>query len=468
MDEHKETSCPKLTGRIVFPGEPGYNEARLDANFFTSKKRFPDLIVYCQNTRDVQNAIKWARFHDVPIRVRSGGHNHESFSTATGVIVIDVSEMKQLHVDKSKGVATVQPGVTGQELYSKLFEQGLTHVGGTCADVGISGLVLTGGMGPLLRRHGMTCDSLLYLEMVDANGRILHVTKNNEHKDLFWAACGGGGGNFGIVTSIVLKVYPAKPVTWFNIGWDWNQPVEEIIHAWQKFFLKADRRWFSHLDLWSRCFPSQRFQKLPLKALGVFWGTPEEARRELAPLLNTGRPVSTTIEMVGWDEAIELFGESTAVFTSSRPEYKSSGAFALRPLPPQAVRIIRETLQNTTSPLFNVLLFSLGGAAQDKSPADTAYFYREAEFFLLYNIEWLRGENADERICELETLRDRLLPFTEGDYLGNPDLCIDDYLTAYYGGNVPRLRHVKRKYDPGNVFHFEQSIPPAPDKWYQC
>jgi FAD/FMN-containing dehydrogenase len=147
--------------------------------------------------------------------------------------------MKQVHVDKSKGIAKVQAGVTGQELYNTLFQKGLTHVGGTCPDVGISGLVLTGGMGPLLRKHGLTCDSLVGLEMVDANGRIIHATKHNKHKDLFWASCGGGGGNFGIVTSVTLKVYPAKPVTWFKIDWDWNQPVEKVINAWQNFFSKA-------------------------------------------------------------------------------------------------------------------------------------------------------------------------------------------------------------------------------------
>jgi hypothetical protein len=108
MEQRKSVPCPELTGRIVIPGEPGYDRARLDWNFYTSKNRFPDVIVYCQNTRDVQNAVRWARCHNVPIRVRSGGHHHESFSTGTGVIVIDVSEMKQVHVDKYNGYATVQ------------------------------------------------------------------------------------------------------------------------------------------------------------------------------------------------------------------------------------------------------------------------------------------------------------------------------------------------------------------------
>jgi len=384
------------------------------------------------------------------------------FSTGTGVIIIDVSEMKQLQIDKVKSIATVQPGITGQELYNKLYEVGLTQVGGTCSEVGISGLILTGGIGPLFRKQGLACDNLLELEMVDANGTLIHATKDNEHKDLFWASCGGGGGNFGIVTSMTLKVYPATPVTWFNIGWDWNQPVEEVITAWQDFFSDADRRWFSHLDVWAKVFPSEKFNKLPVKALGVFWGTPEEARRELAPLLKIGQPADQTIELVNWDKAIRSFEEATTVFITSKPEYKSTGAYAMKSLPPEATKIIHNTLQNTTSPLLNVLLFSLGGAAQDIAPTDTAYFYRKAKFFVCYSSQWLEEKGDTAQLNELDALRNSLLPYTKGDYIGNPDSSFKDYLTEYYGDNVQRLRCVKRRYDPENVFQFEQSIPPAP------
>ncbi len=468
MEDGKRNSRIALTGRIVIPGDPEYNVARLVSNYYTSKDKFPEVIVYCQNTKDVQNAVIWARTHKVPIRVRSGGHNHEAFSTGTGVIVIDVSEMKEITINKDEDVATVQPGITGQELYSKLYEVGLTQVGGTCDEVGFSGLVLTGGMGPLLRKYGLTCDNLLSVNLVDANGRLIYATKDNGHKDLFWALQGGGGGNFGIVTSITIKVYPATPVTWFNIGWDWNQPVEKVIDVWQNFFYYADERWFSHLDLWSKPFPSEEFGKLPLKAMGVFWGTPEEAKQELAPLLYTGQPSNQTVELVSWDQAIRLFALSNEIFITEKPEYKSSGAYAMKRLPPEAIKTIRKTLENTSSPLLNVLIYSLGGAFQKTAPTETAFYYRDAEYFIQYYNQWVKDEDASERIHELELLRRRLLPFTEGDYVGNPDTAIKDYLTAYYGGNVDRLRCVKRKYDPENIFHFEQSIPPARKNCNYC
>jgi FAD/FMN-containing dehydrogenase len=456
-----EEMCPKLTGRIVLPNDPHYDDARIVSNYYSSKNSLPRVIVYAQNTHDVQNAVRWARCHRLPIRIRSGGHNHEGFSTGTDTVVIDVSEMKNVQVDKVKSLATVQPGITGGELYAILFKEGLTQVGGTCKDVGVSGLVLTGGMGPLARLKGLACDNLVSFDMVDANRKVIHATQNNEHKDLFWAACGGGAGNFGIVTSLVIKVYPAKPVTWFNIGWDWNQPIDKVVTAWQDFFLKEDNRWFSHLDLWAKPFSSEKFKKQPVKVLGVFYGTPEVARKELAPLLTIGKPSDQTIELVNWDTAIQLFEDSTSTYLTEKPEYKSTGAFAMAALPPKAINMIVNTLQQSSDPLLNVLFLCLGGAVKDKSPTETAYFYRHAEYLVVYSLQWLQGQDAVKQISHVDAFRQQLLTYTRGDYVGNPDRSLKDYLIAYYGDNVQRLRCVKKKYDPEDVFHFEQSIPPA-------
>lgn len=448
--------CPELTGKIVTKENQDYDKLRLVSNYYASKNRFPEVIVYCQNTRDVQNAILWARCHKKPIRIRSGGHHHEGFSTATGSLVIDVSEMKHLSVENQ--IATVGPGMTGGSLYQALFEKGLTQVGGTCSDVGISGLILTGGMGPLLRREGMACDSLVEIEMVDAHGKVLVATKDNEHKDLFWASQGGGGGNFGVVTAIKLKVYPAPEVTWFNIGWDWSAPVEDIITTWQDLFLPDDRKWFSHLDIWAKVFPKEKFQKQPIKALGVFWGTPEEAKRALDPLLQIGKP-KIQIETSTWKRAIKEFEEATAVFITDKPEYKSTGAFAKDKLPKEAVAMVVESLEKATSPLFNFLLFSLGGKAAEFSPDATAYFYRKSPFFVCYTNQWVNENEDQEQSRAIDSLRTRLLPFASGDYIGNPDRSLKNYLEDYYGNNVERLKQIKKRYDPENVFHFEQSIP---------
>lgn len=452
--------CPELTGKVVLPDQKEYDQSRLVSNYYTSKNSKPDAIVYCKNAKDVQNAVKWAVCKKIPIRIRSGGHNHEGFSTGKG-LVIDVSQMKKVEVNPTNNIATIEPGITGGELYQLLYEKGLTQVGGTCADVGISGLVLTGGMGPLLRLHGLTCDTLLSFDIVNAKGEIITVTKENEYKDLFWACQGAGGGNFGIVTSIVLQTYPAKKVTWFNIGWDSNQSYTEVLETWQKLFADGDKKWFSHIDLWAKTFPNEKLNQWPLKVLGVYYGSPEDAKKDLMPFLKIGEPKEQTIDLVNWVQAIKNFEKATAVYLTDKPEYKSSGAFAMKPLPNEAVQIVVDTLKNSQSPLLNVLLFSMNGASADIAPTETAYFYRKAPFFVVYSTQWLKSDEDQLQIKELDALRSKLLPFTVGDYIGNPDRNLKDYLTAYFGDNVERLKCVKRKYDPNNLFRFEQSIPPA-------
>ena len=160
-------------------------------------------------------------------------------------------------------------------------------------------------------------------------------------------------------------------------------------------------------------------------------------------------------------QAIKNFEEATAVFLTDKPEYKSSGAYAMKPLPKAAVNIIVDTLRNSDFPLLNVLLFSMGGASAKIAPTDSAYFYRKATFFLDYSIQWLKSEEDKIQIAELDTLRAKLLPYTSGDYIGNPDRSLKDYLKVYFGDNVERLRCIKQKYDPGNLFQFEQGILPA-------
>lgn len=453
---HAAENCPQLTGRVVTKGEPQYDKGRLDSNYHTSKNKYPHTIVYVKTAEDVQNAVLWARCNKIPIRIRSGGHNHEGYSTGNGVLIIDVSEMKEVKLDNN--VATIQPGLNNLELYTFLFKNGLTHVGGTCSEVGLSGLATSGGIGPLIRRVGLTCDSLLSVDIVDARGQILTATKDNEYKDLFWALCGAGGGNFGVITSMKIKVYPADNVTWFNIGWGWDQPVEQIVSAWQDFFAKQDRKWFSHLDLWAKPFPSEKLHKQPIKLLGMFWGTPEQVREQLAPLLNIGKPSSVVIEKMDWKKAIEAIEESTAVFLTDKPEYKSTGAFAIDKLPAEGLKTIVTTLRESPSPLLNVLIFSMGGASAEIAPTETAYFYRNAKFFNQYSIQWLQEGDGEKSKAELAALRRRLLPYTVGDYVGNPDPDLKDYLTEYFGANVERLKMVKQKYDPENIFQFEQSI----------
>src|SRR5919112_3359672 len=191
-----------LTGRIIWPQDPTYEEARQSFNARFS--RFPAAVVVCDNTEDVENAVRWAGQEGIPVRARSGGHSYEAYSVVDGGLVIDVGGLTDVDVDMSRGEAVIGTGVRLLDCYRRLWEHRVTIPAGTCPGIGIAGLTLGGGIGFLSRQYGLTCDNLVTVEVVDADGGTLRASEE-QHPDLFWALRGGGGGNFGIATSFTFR-----------------------------------------------------------------------------------------------------------------------------------------------------------------------------------------------------------------------------------------------------------------------
>src|SRR5215211_7296490 len=172
-----------LTGRVIWPQDPDYDVARQSFNARFS--RFPAAIVVCNNTSDVQNAVRWARQEGMPLRARSGGHSYEAFSVVDDGLVIDVGGLTGVDIDVSGGEAVIGAGIRLLDCYRRLWEHGVTIPAGTCPSVGIAGLTLGGGIGFLSRQYGLTCDNLLAVELVDADGDVLRANES-KHADLFW------------------------------------------------------------------------------------------------------------------------------------------------------------------------------------------------------------------------------------------------------------------------------------------
>jgi len=436
-----------LTGRVIVRGDREYYAARKDTNLRINK--FPYIIVFAQNTQDVINAICWARRYGIPIRARSGRHNYEGFSLDNDGIIIDVSEMKQIVIDKCGQVATVQAGITNIELYGTLAQKGLAFCGGTCGDVGVSGLILGGGHGLLMRAKGLACDNLISLEMVNAAGRVVRADAQ-KNPDLLWACRGGGGGNFGIVTSLTLKVFPLSTVTVFDIVWDFSE-LKAVIDMWQRLFPFTTEKLTAELILFSRK------SGLPVEATGMFLGTEANLRRILEPMLSVGTPIVRKIQTVPFIEAVKQVSAQVPI----KGSFKGTGAFAMKLLPASAINTLYTFLESVQTENFVVTLSSHGGTIQRLDPQDTAYFYRNALMFMEYDAFWEESGEAKAQIYRVEGIRNLLHPFAPGAYINAPDICIKDYARAYYGENLPRLSEVKSKYDPENVFCFAQSIPPA-------
>ncbi len=440
----------QLTGVVIYPNDSRYTLARMNWNPFTNK--FPKVFVFAQRVEDVVNAVRWARENDVPIRMRSGRHAlAQDFSQVDCGIVIDVSDMQGVKLDKEKGVATVQTGIRVGDMVRALAKEGVLAPFGDSSTVGIGGITPGGGITAIQRSIGVISDNLLGGTLVDADGRIIVFNEKN-HPDLLWAMRGGGGGNFGIATSYMLRIYPAPDrVGIFDIVWPWEQ-VERVVDAWQKWSPNVDTRLGTILEAFSRTNGL-------LHSSGIFLGSKKELAQLIKPLLNTGTPTKVFIDEVSLLEAIEFWQPVEPIFDDQYTKWSS--AWVERTVPTEGLRAIRSFLEQATGSEANFFFLNSGGAMNRVSPQDTAFFWRNTKYYMEWNASWTKDPETRRNIALVEGARKELNPFVVGSYVNVPDLLIKDYGREYYGCNFERLRRIKAKYDPDNVFRFAQSIPPA-------
>ena len=449
---------PELTGRIVVPGDTQYNAARREFNTFFNK--FPLVIVFAQETKDVTNAILWARHWDVPIRMRSGRHSYEGLSVVDSGIVIDVSEMLQLDVERRNETVTLQTGFRDSAIDEILGSEGLAVPTGLCPTTGVAGYTLGGGQSKLSRSLGLIIDNLLELEMVDADGRVIRANANH-NADLFWASRGGGGGNFGITTSFRFRTHSIDTVAFANIGWNLRDLVP-VLRSWQLLTVpSSDDRLTPLLTIVNGLKSSSSTKvfntSFPLQMQGVFLGPVSELRKLLDPLLQAGSPQQVFIEEIPWLEAVERI----AVSQPESEPFKSVGPFVNHLLPDEGITKIQRFINDPPTSSVAILFHGLGGAVANVPSNATAYYYRRALYNMSIWSTWSTPEGAAPGIRWVEDLRRAMLPFTQGVYVNTPDLSIKNWSKAYYGSNFVRLTRVKAKYDPENIFNFPQSIPPA-------
>ncbi|MCH1624651.1 FAD-binding oxidoreductase [Ferdinandcohnia quinoae] len=443
-------SKTQLTGRVIFRDDPGYEKARLNWNPYTNT--FPLVIVFAQNHKDVSNAIRWARENNVPLRARGGRHALErDMSVVKDGIVIDVSEMTRVRLNSREEIALVETGNDVGPAVKTLAKKGFMTPFGDSPTVGIAGLTLGGGIGPIQRTIGLASDNLIGVKMVDAQGRTLIADENN-NSDLLWASRGGGGGNFGIATEYKLKVHraPAK-ATMYDIIWPWEQ-MEEVVKVWQRWAPSVDDRLGAILEVFSRTNGL-------LHATGLFLGSKAELTDLLEPLLTTGTPTEINIQALPWPALVDKWLAPDPIPTDMSNKFSSSWGF--EPFPNEAIKIMRRFLEEATGTESNFFFLNWGGAVSRISPNATAFFWRDPKFYFEFSATWTDPSEAQRNLALVERTREMMKPFAKGSYVNVPDFNIENFGPAYYGRNFDRLRKVKAKYDPMNVFHYPQSIPPA-------
>ena len=441
----------QLTGLVIFKGDPGYEEAIKNWNPYVDVS--PLVFVFAQNSQDVSNAIKWARENEVPMRVRSGRHAlDKNLSVVKGGVVIDVSEMQKVSLDRKNAIATVQTGIHVGPLVKGLAREGFMAPFGDSPTVGIGGITMGGGFGVLSRSIGLVSDNLIGLKMVDAKGKIIQANQSS-NEDLLWASKGGGGGNFGYNTEYTFKVHQApRTATVFNIIWPWEQ-LETVFSAWQQWAPFVDERLGCLLEIYSKVNGL-------CHAEGIFLGSESELRRLLKPLLNAGTPKETTIETLAYPDAIDFLDPDEPIPGRSDQSVKFSSAWVLDLWSKEPISIMKQFLEEATGTEANFFFINWGGALSRVPSNETAFFWRDPLFYTEWTASWENKSQKDANLASVEKVRQQLKPYVTGSYVNVPDQNIKKYGKAYYGSNYERLRKIKAKYDPENVFRFPQSIRP--------
>ncbi|MED3687250.1 FAD-binding oxidoreductase [Peribacillus butanolivorans] len=442
----------ELTGRVIFKGDPGYKEAIKNWNPYVDT--FPLVFVFAQNTIDVSNAIKWARKNNVPVRVRSGRHAlDKNLSVVKEGIVIDVSDMQKVHLNKKKAIATVQTGIHVGPLVKGLAREGFMAPFGDSPTVGIGGITMGGGFGVLSRSIGLISDNLLALKTVDAKGRIIQANQDL-NKDLFWASRGGGGGNFGYNTEYTFTVRRApKTATVFNIIWPWEQ-LETVFRAWQKWAPFVDERLGCILEIFSKVNGL-------CHAEGIFQGSKKELIKLLEPLTKVGTPIQIVIETLSYPDAIDFLDPDEPIPGRSDQNVKFSSAWGLNLWPEKPISIMKQFLEEATGTESNFFFINWGGALSRVPSNKTAFFWRNPLFYVEWNASWENKSQEAMNLASVERVRQLIKSYVTGSYVNVPDQNIENFGETYYGSNFARLQKVKAKYDPKNLFHFPQSIPPS-------
>jgi FAD/FMN-containing dehydrogenase len=447
-----------VRGRVVVPRD----SARLVYNTRFEGRR-PDAVVHVESTADVAAAVRWANRFDVRLVARSGGHSYAGYSSTGDGVVLDLSRLRGMRV--SGGRATVGPGAQLIDVQRALTRRGLTVPAGSCPTVGIGGLALGGGHGLAGRRFGLTSDNLLAARIVTADGRVRRVDRRT-NEDLYWACRGGGGGNFGIVTSLTLQAHRARGAAYFFVSWPWSQ-AGEAIAAWQRFAPEAPPALTSILSLGT----SGGAGSPRVAALGQYFGDVGALRRLVRPLtrvagasLSTGSSSYFTM-VLRWAGCLD--GGLAACHRSTRSAFFArSDYFDRRVGPAGRAKMIDwiERRQRTPSLGSGALLLDAYGGALNRPAADaTAFVHRDMLFSLQY-LAYVGGGTAAARGSRrwIDGTWRALRPHASGEAYQNyidPDL--DGWQRAYYGDNLERLREIKKQVDPDFRFRFPQAIPPA-------
>ena len=448
-----------VRGPVLAPDDPGYDEARSIWNALIDRR--PALIVQCSGAADVVDAVNFAREQGLVLSIKAGGHNVAGNAVNDGGIVLDLSQMRGVHVDPDAQTVRVQGGATWRDLDRETQLFGLAVPGGVVSTTGIAGLTLHGGVGHLRRKHGLSIDNLISVDIVTADGQFRQASAS-ENEDLFWAVR-GAGSNFGVVTSFEFQAHPVGPMVFVGAIFYPFEEAKTILPAWRDFMTTAPEELSSLAICWSvpphPPFPPEIHGTPVVVVAAAYSGSVEDGERVVQPLRELAEPVVDASGPWPW---LGLQSGFDAIFPKGELRYWKSRS--VTELSDEVIDEIISLASRRPTPLTDIVTWHHGGAMSRVGETETAYGGRDVQFLVTAEASWTDPAQNDEAIAWAREVWDAMEPYSTGSvYLNFPGLGEeeDNLARAGYGANYERLAELKAKYDPENLFRMNINIPPA-------
>ncbi|WP_326958160.1 MULTISPECIES: FAD-binding oxidoreductase [unclassified Arthrobacter] len=446
----------QVRGQVITSGDAGYDEARTVQNGMIDKR--PAAVVRVSQVADVIASVNFARDHSLAVAVRGGGHSGPGYGTADDALVIDFAGTRGVRVDPASRTARTEAGATWADFNHATHAFGLATTGGIVGSTGVSGLTLGGGIGYLNRKYGLSCDNLLSADVVTAEGKFL-TAREGENDDLFWALR-GGGGNFGVVTSLEFQLHPVDMVHAGIIIYPLEH-AETVAKFYREQLAAAPEEFGAFLAFHQGppvpFLPEEWHGKPVCIVVGMWTGDPAEGQARWQPFLDAA-PVAGS--MVGPMPYPALNSAFDGMYPKGLLAYWKA-AF-LSELNDGIIDVHLDFARRVPTVQTAVHLYPIDGAVHQVGAADTAFPNRSARFSPVIACHWQDPADTAANIAWVRDYAAALQPYSEtAGYINFMDGDDQGRVAENYGPNYARLREAKAKYDPQNLFHVNQNIVPA-------
>ena len=444
----------EFKGKVISKVSSSYKEDTLSWNRAIKSK--PNAILYCYNEEDVISGLNFVKKNNLDFRIRSGGHSYEGYSTGDDLIVIDISNLKNIIIDEKNKRVTFGGGIRNEEAYEALGNKNYPFPGGGCPTVGIVGLILGGGWGYSSRYFGLAADSLIEAKIINYKGEKV-IANKDVNGDLFWALKGMGGGNIGVITSVTLKLEnKVENGTLIRINYKSlsKDMAINILQVLQDLYKGLDIR----INIKTAMYNSKS-NGMGIKFTGLFYGNKEDCERILKPILDLGNSIENKDVSLDYQSIFDC----NKVIQFSHPDfesYKSTGRFLHNDLNKEELKRLYEIVNNQAegSTYNAVTFYGLGGKIKKVESGESAFYYRNAKFILGFQSVWEEDIYAEINKDWVVNNFKFIKSITKGSFVNFPLKELENYEEEYYGDNLNRLREIKKNYDPSNFFSFPQVV----------